>query len=158
MMNDLRKKLSMILLSLALALGGCVSIMDGKTKPDYALIEFGAAATFTAIVNETAVSDDVVLETYNGLVAMENGLVKALDDSRVIDLYAIDQMLGAAVPIEYRAITVSGSKLIRSRVKKYLDANPPGVLPELGLSAKIALSVVRGAKTALGARVLEIDR
>jgi hypothetical protein len=130
---------------------------DGTTEPDYVMIEFGSVAAFTVIVNETKVSDESVVKAYEGLSAMEAGLQAVLNGSGEVDLSMIDAMFAAAVPVEYQALASTGSKLIRSRVRQYIDV-PENMFSESELTAKISLSVVQGAKSALEPKYLMLTK
>ena len=148
MIGELRMLACGVILALTMCLGGCITAPDGTSEPDYVLIEFGSVAAFTVIVNETKVPDESVVKAYEGLAAMEAGLQAILDGSGTLDLSMIDAMFASAVPVEYQALASTGSKLIRSRVRQYVDV-PDNILGESELTAKISLSVVQGAKSAL---------
>lgn len=151
------KMISVVVLALALSLGGCITMPDGSSEPDYVLIEFGSVAAFTVIVNETEVPDESVVRAYEGLSALEVTLQSVLENGGDLDLSILDKMLANAVPFEYKALAETGSKLIRSRVKQYVDL-PENPLPESELVAKVALSVVQGAKAALGPKYSMINK
>lgn len=137
---------------------GCVSTanVDGTstTTPDYAMIEFGAIAAFTVLVNETDVPQDRVEKAYLGLSNIEMILARLAGTGESLDLAVLDSMLSEALPVEYQALAKSGSKLIRSRVQMYVD------LPEIELDERativntIALTVVSGAKQALEPKLI----
>ena len=144
-------------LTMALTLPGCMTMPDGSSEPDYMLIEFGAVAVFTVIVNETKVSDKKVLEAYHGLSNLERTLQSMTDSGEPLDLAIVDQMLANAVPVEYQALTAMGSKLIRQRAKLYLGESMPDVdLGKYELVGKIAQSVVSGAKAAIEPKAFTI--
>jgi hypothetical protein len=150
MNGKLQRLACSVILALTMGLGGCITMPDGTSEPDYVMIEFGSVAAFTVIVNETEVSDESVVQAYEGLSAMEEGLLAVVDGSREMDLSMIDAMFANAVPLEYKALASTGSKLIRQRVKMYMDVEMPDTLPESELTAKISLAVVQGAKAAIG--------
>jgi hypothetical protein len=121
LIGEIRNLLCGIMLALTFGLTGCMTMPDGSSKPDYVMIEFGAVAAMTVIVNETKVSDEVVVKAYKGLSAMETALLT----SGPMDLSMIDTMLANAVPMEYKALATVGSKLIRSRVAQYMEVKLP---------------------------------
>lgn len=154
MIGKLRMLACGVVLALTMGLGGCITMPDGTTEPDYVMIEFGSVAAFTVIVNETKVTDESVVKAYEGLSAMESGLQAVLDGSGEVDLSMIDAMFASAVPLEYKALASTGSKLIRSRVRQYVEL-PDNIFDESELTAKISLSVVQGAKSALYPRYVQ---
>jgi hypothetical protein len=135
---------------------------DGNSEPDYVMIEFGAVAAFTVIVNETKVSDESVVKAYEGLSAMEAGLHAVVNGSGEVDFAIVDAMFASAVPVEYKALATTGSKLIRSRVRMYMNIEEgievPEWMNESSLTAKITLSVVQGAKAALEPKYLMLTK
>jgi hypothetical protein len=136
-----------LMLALTLGLGGCVTAPDGSSAPDYVLIEFGSTLAFTVIVNETDVSDATVVRAYTGLAALEQTLQTG---GEALDLTMLDAMFANAVPIEYSALASQGSKLIRSRVRQYMDIKlPSNPITESEVTVSTALAVVQGAKAAL---------
>jgi len=144
-------------LAFALTLPGCMTMPDGSSEPDYTMIEFGAVAVFTVLINETKVSDEKVLEAYRGLSNLESTLQSMIDSGEPLDLAIVDQMLANAVPVEYQALTAMGSKLIRQRAKLYLGESMPDVdLGKYALVGKIAQSVVSGAKAAIEPKAFTI--
>ena len=153
MIGELRNLLCGIILSLTMGLTACVSTPDGSSKPDYVMIEFGAVAAMTVIVNETKVSDEVVVRAYKGLSIMETTLLT----NGPLDLSSIDAMLAHAVPLEYKALAQVGSKLIRSRVQQYMDVKlPTNPITENEVVMQTTLAVVQGAKSALEPKYNEI--
>jgi len=153
MIGELRMFACGVVLALTMGLGGCITMPDGNSEPDYVMIEFGAVAAFMVIINETKVTDESVVKAYEGLSAMEEGLLAVVNGSRQMDLTLIDAMFASALPIEYQALGATGSKLIRSRVSQYLTPEGGSDLPEWmnenSLTAKISLAVVHGAKAAM---------
>jgi hypothetical protein len=157
MIENIRNLACGVILALAMGLGGCITTPDGTTTPDYAMIEFGAVAAFTVIVNEAKVSDEAVVKAYEGLSTMEATLQKVVDGSGSLDLPIIDQMLGEAVPIEYKALATQGSKLIRSRVRNFMDTkHPDNPITESEVTLSTSLAVVKGAKAVLEPKYLVI--
>lgn len=158
--GKLGKMISMVALALTLSIGlpGCITMPDGSSHPDYVMIEFGAVAAFTILVNETKVSDESVVTAYEGLSAMEAGLLAAPNGSDM-DLSMIDAMLASAVPVEYKALASTASKLIRSRVRQYMDVKlPSNPITESEVTIKTTLAVVQGAKSALGPKYTAITK
>jgi hypothetical protein len=132
---------------------------DGSSAPDYVMIEFGSVAAFTVLVNETEVSDEAVVKAYEGLAAMEAGLQAVANGSGDMDLSMIDAMLASAVPVEYSALAATGSKLIRARVKQYMDIKlPENPITENEVTVSISLAVVQGAKAALQPKYTAIKK
>lgn len=148
-----------ILLAVMLTLTGCITMPDGSSTPDYTMIEFGAVAAFTVIINETKVSDEKVLQAYDGLSSMERNLRAMVESGEPLDLAIIDQMLASAVPVEYKALAAVGSKLIRERAKLYLGEKVPDVdLGKYEVVGEITLAVVQGAKAAIEPRATQITK
>ena len=142
--------------ALGLSLSGCITAPDGSSAPDYVMIEFGSVAAFTVLVNETDVSDDSVVKAYEGLTVLENTLTSG---TQALDLTLIDAMLANAVPVEYSALASTGSKLIRSRVRQYMDVKlPENPITESEVTMKTSLAVVQGAKAALAPKYNAITK
>lgn len=130
--------------------GACMTMPDGSSKPDYMLVEFGAVAVFTVIVNETEVSDEVIAKAYEGLLAMEQGILAVKNGSGAMSLPMIDAMLASAVPMEYKALASAGSRLIRNRIQMYMDTKlPENPITRNEVTIDTTLAVVQGAKAAL---------
>jgi len=145
-----------VVLAGALGLSGCITAPDGSSAPDYVMIEFGSVAAFTVLVNETDVSDDSVVKAYEGLTVLENTLTSG---TQALDLTLIDAMLANAVPVEYSALASTGSKLIRSRVRQYMDVKlPENPITESEVTMKTSLAVVQGAKAALAPKYNAITK
>ena len=148
-MYVLRNLLYGTVMALGMGLGGCVAMPDGTSQPDYVLIEFGAVAAFTVIVNETEASNDAVLRAYSGLSNLE----VLLNNGGELNLSILDEALSNAVPTEYKAIAYTGSKLIRSRVRKYMAVKvPENPITENEMVVNATLAIVHGAKSALQPR------
>ena len=146
MNGKLKNMLCASVMAMALTLGGCISAPDGSSKPDYVMIEFGAVAAFTVIVNETKVSDEAIVRAYEGLTHLEG----VLQTGGPLNLDMVDTLLARAVPIEYKALAATGSKLIRSRVAQYMEVKlPTNPITENEVIVNSTLAVVQGAKAAL---------
>lgn len=145
--GKLSRLLCVAVLAMTLGLSGCVTGPDGVKAPDYVMVEFASTLAFTVIVNETEVSPAAVVRAYEGLSVLENTLTTG---TQALDLTMIDAMLANAVPVEYSALASTGSKLIRSRVRQYMDVKlPENPLTESEVTVKMSLAVVQGAKAAL---------
>ena len=141
--GKLSRLLCVAVLAMTLGLSGCVTGPDGVKAP----VEFASTLAFTVIVNETEVSPAAVVRAYEGLSVLENTLTTG---TQALDLTMIDAMLANAVPVEYSALASTGSKLIRSRVRQYMDVKlPENPLTESEVTVKMSLAVVQGAKAAL---------
>lgn len=152
-------KLMICAAALMFGLSGCMTMPDGSSKPDTEMIEFGSVAVFTVIVNETEVSDAAVVRAYEGLSSVEQFLQNVGDTGGDLDLSVIDEMLAKAVPIEYRALATSGSKLIRSRVARYMEGKlPENPITESEAVTSISLAVVSGARAALAPKYFSITK
>lgn len=150
-----------ILLVAMLTVGvpGCITMPDGTSTPDYTMIEFGAVAAFTVIINETKVSDAKVLQAYDGLSNVEKSLRAMVESGEPLDLAIVDHMLANAVPLEYKALASLGSRLIRERAALYLGEKVPDVdLGEYEVVGKITLAVVQGATAAIEPRAAQIRK
>jgi hypothetical protein len=150
--GKLKMFLCSMILAVAVGLGGCVTMQDGSSEPDYAMVEFGSVAAFTVIVSETKVSDETVVKAYEGLSNLETTLQGLASDSGNLDLSVVDRLLANAVPMEYKALASQGSKLIRSRVRQYMgskDVLDYDMSREGKLTIKTTLAVVQGARAAL---------
>ena len=111
-----------VMLGVCLTLTGCVTMQDGSTEPDYALIEFGAVAAMSVIVNETEAEDAVVVQAYDGLKHVEAALQCVGESCPPLDISIISGMLQQQVPLEYRALVDQGMKLAEFCNKKLDDA------------------------------------
>jgi len=132
---------------------------DGSHEPDYTMIEFGAVAAFTVIVNETDVPDNAIREAYRGLTNLETMLQATRESDGPLNLAVIDGLLADAVPIEYRALATMGSQLIRERAQLYLGEHlSDAELGKYAIVGKIAEAVVSGAKAALEPRARQLQR
>tara|TARA_R110000772_G_scaffold267971_1_gene393528 strand:- start:5130 stop:5588 length:459 start_codon:yes stop_codon:yes gene_type:complete len=140
-----------IALVLVFGLTGCITMPDGNSKPDYAMIEFSAVASMTVIVNETKISDEKLVATYNRLQAVHNTLT-CETNCPPFDLFMMEQMITESLPIEYQALGKSGIKLIRSRANLYMDVKLPET-ENVQLAKDIAASVVLGMISALEPKV-----
>lgn len=148
-----------IILALSVFVGGCITMPDGTNEPDYEMISFGTVLAFSVIINETKVSDEKVMEAYEGLSHASVVLRSMGESGQPVDLAVVDQILADAVPMEYKAIAKQGSKLIRDRARRYLGENIPDVdLTKHKVVAEIASAVVEGAKAALEPKVYEIKK
>ncbi len=142
-------------LILAISLNGCVTMADGEGKPDYVLIEIGALAGMTILVNEMHVADDVTVRAYDRLLILQNTLA-CTENCPPMTYPIMEGLLHDALPIEYRALGSAGLRLIDSRVRLYIhDGMEPSDI--MDLSRKISLSVVTGMIQALEPHVLRIQ-
>lgn len=147
------------ILAVSLVLGGCMTMPDGTNQPDTVLISFAAVAAFTVIINETKVSDEKILEAYEGLSNAERVLRSMGESGEPLDLAIVDQLLSDAVPMEYKAIAKIGSKLIRDRARRYVGEEIPDVdLGKYTIVGDIVLAVVEGAKAAIEPKALQIKK
>jgi hypothetical protein len=150
------KLLAALMLSFAL-LTGCVTGPGGSYQPDYEMIEFGSTLAFTVVINETDVTDQTVLQAYSGLVALQERLLCVGLICPALDTTLIQTMMADAVPTEYQALAVAGSKLMAAKLKRYMSAHGVEIVPP-DVSSDMALAIVTGAITAFQPRVNLIKR
>ena len=148
------KKLLMAMV-LVFGLSGCMTMPDGNSEPDYALIEFGAIAGMTVIVTEIKVSPETTLLAHERLLTLHNTLTCTGANCPPFNLIVLESMVANALPIEYQALGVAAIRLIKSRAEMYLDPQLPD-FDNLEIMRKISASVVMGMVQAMAPRVNQI--
>jgi hypothetical protein len=124
-------------------------------EPDYAIIEFGSVAAFTVTINETEVSDEVVLKAHDGLSALRERLQCVGEACKPLGITIIEEQLKAALPLEYHALAVSGMRLFQAKLADYINTNQVDIVPE-GVMKKTMIAVIDGALLAFDPHVQRI--
>lgn len=152
------KLLMSVVFAMSLVMGGCMSMPEGGSKPDYELIEIGSMASMSVMIINVKASDQNIVAAHARLLILYNSLscVPSVGTCPPFQLILLEGMIANALPPEYQPLTVSMVRLIKSRADVYLDVTLPDS-ENLEIIRKVAATVVGGMVQALEPKVLQIQ-
>lgn len=141
---------------LVFGLSGCVTMADGTSKPDHALIELSSLAAMTIMVNELDVSHEVNVMTHKRLIVLHDTLTckvsATMPSCPPFQLHLLEAMIANTLPPEYIGLGIAGVRLIRSRAELYLD-DKLSDMENMEIIKQVAASVISGMVEALGLKI-----
>ena len=141
-----------------IGLSGCMTMPEGGSTPDYALIEIGSMASMAVLINETEVPDATVIQAHGRLTILYKSLScdPLVGTCPPFQLVLLESMIANALPVEYQVLGVAAVRLIKSRSEIYLDEQLPDS-ENVEIIRKVAAIVVGGMVQALEPKVLQIQ-
>jgi len=146
----------LIAMVLVFGLSGCVTTVDGTSKPDHELIQLSSLAAMTIMVNELDVSHAINVDTHARLVILHNTLTcvesTTMPSCPPFQVHLLETMIANTLPPEYMGLGIAGVRLIRNRASLFLDEKMPDI-ENIDIIKKVAASVVSGMMEALQLKI-----